>query len=501
MSSTTTRIGFSALLLALAVGAGPSPAAPPTPGGPTVTLTLAHPETRGRPTSLIAESFAARARALSKGKLVVKIDYEAGVTRDNQPVGEIEANLISLVRNGSADLALAATRSFDAQGVRSFQALQAPFLITTDAGMARVTTGAIATRLQSGLGRIGLTGLGLAPEGLRRVFGFGQALVSPRDFAGARIRTIPSRQTAALLRALGARPVDLNGDAYAQAVESGAVQGAESSLAIVADSGAPAPTVTAGNIALFPKVDVFVGNADAMKRLTSAQRTVLREAAADARAWAVAHLTERGARIEYCKAAGTVVTAPSGAIAALRAKAAPVLAAMRRDTLTRSLIRQIGRHGSAGPNVPPCSPAGLGGANPGPTVTSVIPAGVYRKAVTEKQLLAAGESPSSAKFNAGVWTLTATADGAQSIAVDSPYPEYTTTCDKRKMSVRRGVVVIELRGNGSCGGDFAVAWKLVPGGIEFTRVALVEAGRVFFPPGLPPALRLFFDGVVWKKVR
>jgi TRAP-type C4-dicarboxylate transport system substrate-binding protein len=500
MSSTTTRIGFCALLLALTIGAGSSPAAPPTPGGPTVTLTLANPEARGRPTSQIAEAFAKQAKALSKGKLVVKIDYGAGIIRENQPVGEIEANLIFLVRTGNADLALAATRSFDARGLRSFQALQAPFLITTDAGMARVTTGPIAARLQSGLGRIGLTGLGLAPEGLRRVFGFQQALVSPEDLAGAKIRAIPSKQTSALLRALGARPVDLNGDAYAQAVESGAVQGAESSLAIVADSGAPAPTITAGNIALFPKIDVFVGNADAMKRLTSEQRTVLRKAAAYARAWAVAHLTERRARDAYCKAVGTVATAPPGAIAALRAKAAPVLSAMRRDPLTRSLIRQIGSHGSAGANVAPCSHAGGGNANRGSTVTSLIPAGVYRKSVTEKQLLAAGESPSGAKFNAGVWTLTATADGYQSISVDSPYPEYTTTCDKRKMRVRSGMVVIELRGNGSCGGDFALAWKRVPGGIEFTRVALVEAGRVLFPPGLPPVLRLFFDGVVWKKV-
>jgi len=128
----------------------------------------------------------------------------------------------------------------------------------------------------------------------------------------------------------------------------------------------------------------------------------------------------------------------------------------------------------------------------------VIPAGVYRKRVTEHQLLAAGASPTDAKTNGGTWTLTVTAAGYQSIHIDSPYPEKTVTCEKRKMYLasthgpqrvkHNGLVAIQFRGKG-CNGDFGVAWKRAPGGIEFTRVS--------FPD---PVLLSFWSGVYWKGV-
>lgn len=283
-----------------------------------------------------------------------------------------------------------------------------------------------------------------------------------------------------------------------QAVQDGTVKGADATLALAAAGSIPAPGFTAGNLAFFPKVDALVANAAALGGLSSAQVSLLHEAAASARAWAVAALTERKGRDAYCKAGGTVVVAPASSISALRAKAAPVLAAMRADPLTRSLIAEIGRSGGSGSTVPACSHGPSGEAGSGPTVNTVIPAGVYRKTVTEQQLLAAGASPSDAKTNGGTWTLTVTADGYQSIHIDSPYPEKTVTCAKRKMYLAStngpqkvdhdGLVAIQLGGAG-CGGGFGVAWKLVPGGIEFTRVSAPD-----------PVLLSFWSGVVWKRV-
>lgn len=486
--STSIRIAIAATLVAAAVGAGTSLAGPPQKTSSTVTLTLANPDGRGRPASMIAEAFATRVKALSKGTLVVKIAYGAGGASESIPRGRLEANLIGLVRSGKDALALIPTRAFQAQGVTSFEALQAPFLITTNAAMDRVTAGRVAVQLQSGLPALGLTGLGLAPEGLRRPFGFEKPLAAPGDFAGIEISAISSRPTWLLLRALGARPVDLNGNAMERAVQNGTVKGVELSLALAADDGLRA--YTAGNLAFFPKIDALVGNAAALKRLSSDQESILTAAAASARSWAVSVLTEKHARDAYCKLGGTVVNAPSSGIAALSAKAAPVLAEMRRDPLTRSLIAEIGPSGSSGAGVVPCSHPSSPGTSPGPTVTAVIPAGVYRKAITEQQLLAAGASPTDAKGNGGTSTLTVTSDGYQSIHLDSPYPENTGTCDKRKMYLRHGLVVIEIRGQqNGCNGDFAVAWKLAPGGIEFTRVSIDT-----------PILNSYFAGVFWKRV-
>ena len=96
--SSTIRIALASALLALGIGSGMSLAGPPPEGGKTVTLTLANPEPRSRAASQIAEVFAARAKRLSKGKVLVKIVYEFG-WRD-VPAGEIEANADPVHPNG-----------------------------------------------------------------------------------------------------------------------------------------------------------------------------------------------------------------------------------------------------------------------------------------------------------------------------------------------------------------------------------------------------------------
>jgi TRAP-type transport system periplasmic protein len=494
--STPMRIALAAGLITLAVGVASSLAGPPQKTGSVVTLTLAAAEGRGRPSTGIAEVFAARAKALSKGTIVVKIAYQSG-GGNGTPLGLQESNLVALVRSAKVALAIVPTRAFDFQGVSSFQALQAPFLITTDAGMDRATAGLTAEQLQSGLPKLGLTGLSLVPEGLRRPFGFRKALVSPADFAGIRFGASRTRALLDLLRAFGATPASYDSKAIEKGINNGTVAGADSTLALAADGALPRPGFTAGNLAFFPKVDALVANAKALKRLSSAQVTTLRRAAASARTWALRELTERKGRDAYCKGGGTVVIAPASSIAALRAKAASVLAEMRADPFTRRLIMEIGAMVSPGGTVAPCSHAAGRAAAIGPTVDKVIPAGVYRKTVTEKQLLAAGVSPDGAKTNGGTWTLTVTADGYQQIHVESPYPEKTVTCEKRKMYIaqptsprpaKRGLVAIDFRGKG-CGGGFGVAWKLVPGGIEFTRVSAPD-----------PVLLSLWSGVFWKRV-
>ena len=460
---STFRISLAATALVLAVAAGTSLAGPPPEGGKKVTLTLANPEKPGRPSSEIAEAFAAKVKALTRGKVVVKVTYDAGRPSDNTPNGPVEANLIRLVRSGKAQLAIVPTRSFTAQGVSSFQALQAPFLITSDAGMANVTTGRIAAELQSGLGAAGLTGLGLAPEGLRRAFGFQKPLVTVSDFTGIKIRANPNKATWALFKALGAKPVDVNGSAYYDGVTSGSLKAAESSLLNAGKFGLPAPASVAGNLAFYPKVDALVANTASLRTLSADQVSALRQAGIAARAWSLRSFTEQRARNVFCKSGGTVVQAQASAVTALRAKVAPVLAGMRRDAQTRRLLEQIEALPMSNSVVASCSKRTGGGPS-----AKLIPEGVYRWADSYEDILAAGAPADAARENAGTWTLTATKDGYQSIHVDAVYPEWTTTCNKRKMYIQKGLVIIELRGQ-KCGGNFGVAWEPAADGIRITR--------------------------------
>ena len=73
----------------------------------------------------------------------------------------------------------------------------------------------------------------------------------------------------------------------------------------------PAGAYTAGNIALFPKVDVVVASTGAFGRLRPAQRAVLRRAVAETRAASTGAAGERAAAAAFCRAGGTIVRATS----------------------------------------------------------------------------------------------------------------------------------------------------------------------------------------------
>lgn len=347
LAGAVTAVVTAALVVSATAGTGKGP----------VKLTLADPEGAGRPASLIAERFATRLEQLSRGKIEVTVLYEAGKVTDSTPTQALEANLVRMVRRGKAQLAIVPSRSFEAQGVTTFQAVQAPFLITTESRMRAITTGSIAGRLQEGLAPLGLQGLGLVPENLRRPFGFDKShpLVSAADFDGAHIRAVYSRATYDLLRTLGATPVDLNGDDYDAAVTAGKVQGAESSFAIANDGGVPAISVTAGNLAFFPKVDVLVANGAAVgKLLTPAQRQLLRRAAADTRSWWNASTSERRDAADYCAMGNRIVQAPAAAIEELRAKSAHLVELMSRTPSTARLIAAIRALPEGSSGIPSC---------------------------------------------------------------------------------------------------------------------------------------------------
>src|SRR6266540_1922975 len=83
--------------------------------------------------------FADAVRRMSKGKMAIAF-------RSTTPAGltvEGERLAIREVREGSAPMAWVPTRGWDTQGVRTFTALQAPFLVTDYALLRKVLTGEI----------------------------------------------------------------------------------------------------------------------------------------------------------------------------------------------------------------------------------------------------------------------------------------------------------------------------------------------------------------------
>jgi TRAP-type C4-dicarboxylate transport system substrate-binding protein len=314
-------------------GASPSEAAP---RAPEVTLTLGTVDPRGRPASDDVEDFADRVEALSDGRITVEIEWDHGQGQAHQ-----YEHLGEQVRTGALDLALVPAGTWDALGVTSFQALQAPFLVTSEALVEDIATGDLGDRMLAGLDGSGVVGLILLPETLRHPVGFGDPLTSPAQYAGAKIRVpVASNASYGVVRALGAEPVDLNGNAWAAAVATGVVTGTESAFA--QRSSLPTLGTFTANVTFYPKVNVLVAGSERFAALDAADQEILREAAAATQEYVLrSNPSDADGAAAYCAAGGGVALATPEEVAAFEAAAAPVLAALEADPETKALMAEL----------------------------------------------------------------------------------------------------------------------------------------------------------------
>jgi TRAP-type C4-dicarboxylate transport system substrate-binding protein len=299
-----------------------------------VVLRMAYPykANDGQPDEPALRYFADRVAEVSDGRVRVRISFNAA----GDDVPGTEKKVARMVQSGQFDLAWIAARAWDQFGVRSFQALQAPFLITDYALLGRVAESPLAGEMLGGLKPLELTGLAIMPELLRHPAAREDALVSLEDFDGARIRDIPSRATDLLLSALGATPVHVENASFGRELARGSIDGLETSTA----RAIPGWTVT-GNITFFGKANTVVANTEALEDLTGEQRDALTRAAEQT----VQHLaddppSERALARQFC-AGGEVVLASDAQLDELRRAGRPVYALLEHDELTRSLIAAI----------------------------------------------------------------------------------------------------------------------------------------------------------------
>jgi TRAP-type C4-dicarboxylate transport system substrate-binding protein len=306
-------------------------------GAPTV-LRFAAADDADQPDARFVQRFAAQVAKLSNGELRVRVVWDAA----GQQSAGYEAGIAQLVRDGEFDLGWMGARSWDRLGVRSFQALQAPFLVTDHALLGRVAAGPLGARMLAGLDGGDFVGLALVPDRLRYPFGARHALASPDDFAGARVRVVPSRASDALIRALGATPVHISGDDVSAAVANGEIDGVEAALGT--NSPDEGENFLTTNLAFFPKTLTLFAGRTAYEELDDDQRAVIRRAARQTAAYAAAHpLSETELMRDFCEAGRpvTAVAADRDDVAALRQAAQPVYAELERDPRTRALIAAI----------------------------------------------------------------------------------------------------------------------------------------------------------------
>lgn len=315
-----------------------------------VTLSLGTGDSRGRPDTAVVEHFAEQVEQLSDGAMTIEITWQAAGESGSKD--SFEQGIVGMVQGGELDLGWIAARAWDTVDVSSFQALQAPFLITDQALLGDVVSSPIADDMLSSLDEVGLVGFGLYPDQLRHPVGYASPLRSVEDFDGAQIRLVPSNATEALVRAFGGTPVyGVNGDALDAAIRNGELDGTETSLGF-----APDGSILTANVVLFPRVNTLFASAEGLSSLSDAQRAILEEAAGATVEFSIA-AAEREDAGAFCAAGGQLVEASEADIASLMEAAQPVWDTLRADPQTAAFIDQIRalRDGSTAPAGPTTS--------------------------------------------------------------------------------------------------------------------------------------------------
>jgi TRAP-type transport system periplasmic protein len=325
----------------------------------------------------------------SGGTLKVVID--ATTYASSAPANE--TRLVAAMRAGRVNFSYQPARDWAAAGVPGFQALDTPFLVTTVQASEKLASSPVAAALLRELRPLGLVGLGLIPNEPRQFLST-RPLVAPAAFRGTRLRIVDDPQTAALVRAIGADPVqDVLAGHVGGMLRTGSLAGVETSpMYILANSyNSEASYLT--RYGMFPKFQTIVATKSAWQKLTGTQKVAMRQAAADTLAYAGRTVAsrERHELAGLC-ASGLVLEEPSPAqltvLAHLATGAAPASSPVAAITrMIRAAVPGTGPHPSAVLPPPRCRTAGTtaqaialhrlsGPAGPG-RKSAAIPPGTY----------------------------------------------------------------------------------------------------------------------------
>ncbi len=457
-----------ALVLALLVACMPiQPSATNLGASKAITLRFAVSDGEGHPQiDPYVHEFVDQVHKLSQGKITIELTWDAG----GGTFYGYERGVIQRVLRGKFDLGLAGSRTWDTESITSFQALQAPFLITNDNLAAAVATGDIGARMLNSLSEVGGVGLTMWPEDLRHPFSVvpDKALLSPADFAGLSIRTTPSDVSYQLIDALGGMPM----------FEDNGYEGAESGLRQGASlTGKPTAT---GNVIFFSKFQVIFANAAAFNRLSAEQQTVLRQAAVAAQKKAIAeHPKEVDAATAWCADGGTIVLASDAQVTAFEQAAKPVFEHLAQDPINAELIaaiRDLKAHTAASPGAAACAPVAVQ-QSPAPNADTQVwskglpPNGVWQNKLTTEDFVRMGFLKSVAREWAGVRTLTLQ-DGKYLLAGQNEQGQ-SGKCQANYAVVEDIVRLTYFSSNDECPGEVDdIQWRIDGDGLHLHLVAI-----------------------------
>jgi TRAP-type C4-dicarboxylate transport system substrate-binding protein len=462
-------------------GAPVATAAPATAAVPDkpITLHFAISDAQGRASEPFAQEFMDQVKTLSKGNMTVVPVWDAGANI-TPPIAQ---GVIKLVQDGQDELGLAAAGVWDTAGATSFQALQAPFLITDDALAEVVASGEIGTRMLDSLSSAGITGLALWPEDLRHPISMNpdKPILSPADLKGLAVRTPPSEVGYMLMKALGGNPFFDNQTQDFPAAESGLLNA----------SFLNRPATVTGNVIFYPKFQVLFANGAAFDKLSEGQRSILRQAAAAAQKKAIAeHPKEADAAKTYCASGEKIVMASQEQVAAFEAAAKPVFDEIEKDSLNVKLItdiRDLKAKTNPAPGAEACQPAAA--ATSETWSTGLPPNGAWQVDLTADDVTRMGVPQSDVQAWVGAFTWTFK-DGDAQLAYKGPGGDFV--CEANMAFVDNVARLTYFKGDACPNEVDDIQWRLDPDGLHLHLVAIQNSNFV--------NNKAMYEAKPWQKV-
>jgi TRAP-type transport system periplasmic protein len=340
------------------------------------------------------EYFVSQVKERSGGALSIEVTNGYG-----DYANDAEQQVVQGVAGGKADLGWAAARIFDTMGVTSFQALQAPMLIDSYSLEQAVIASSIPGQMQQGLDKVGVHGLGVLADGLRKPAAVKHPLLEAADWRGITFGTVKSEGQAQAVKALGATPKEISRRSRTEALRAGELDGFDTTLLNYGTDGlAQAAPYATANVNLWPQMDVLLGNPERLAELSDQQRGWLEEAARVAAERSVELVDTDAENLQKaCRLGARFANASKDDLAALRNDFAPVYASLEQDAQTKAFIEQIQQLKQSTPAGKPLDiPAGCSGKAPEQADARPAPAsgelnGTYRHVITKEDALRVGD--------------------------------------------------------------------------------------------------------------
>ena len=222
------------------------------------------------------EIWAAKVKEKTQGRINIKLYPGVSLIQGDQ------TREFSALRQGVIDMAVGSTINWSPQ-VKALNLFSLPFLFPDYAAVDAVTQGDVGKEIFKTLEKGGVVPLAWGENGYREISNSKQAIKTPADLKGLKIRVVGSPLFLDTFTALGANPTQMSWSDAQPAMASGAVDGQENPVSVY--MAAKLYTVAQKHLTMWGYINdplIFVVNKDIWNTWTPADREAVRQAAIEA---------------------------------------------------------------------------------------------------------------------------------------------------------------------------------------------------------------------------